>query len=118
MKPLISLLALGALLVAPAVLSAKITRTVDKTFTVQPGGNFKAVTQGGDITIRTADTPEVRIHVKQVIHASSEKEADEILEKLSLTMEQAGNDVTAEAKYDSRPMGFHFGNWPPVNVSF
>ena len=118
MKPLISLFALGVLLAAPAVLSAKITRTVDKTFTVQSGGNFKALTQGGDITIRTADTPEVRIHVKQVVRASSEKEADEILEKLSLTMEQTGNDVFAEAKYESRPMGFHFGNWPPVSVSF
>jgi DUF4097 and DUF4098 domain-containing protein YvlB len=118
MKSLLSLLTLGALLAAPAVLSAKITRTVDKTFTVQPGGNLKAVTQGGDITIQTADTPEVRIHVKQVIRASSEKEADEILEKLSLTMEQTGNDVTAEAKYESRPMGFHFGSWPPVSVSF
>jgi DUF4097 and DUF4098 domain-containing protein YvlB len=118
MKPLLSLLTLGALLALPVAVSAKITRTVDKTFTVQPGGNFKAVTQGGDITIRTADTAEVRIHVKQVINASGEKEADEILEKLDLTMEQSGNDVTAEAKYDSRPMGFHFGSWPPVSVSF
>src|SRR5258708_2119507 len=75
MKSLLSILTLGALLAAPAVLSAKITRTVDKTFTVQPGGNLKAVTQGGDITIRTADTPEVRIHVKQVIHASFSLEA-------------------------------------------
>jgi len=118
MKSLVSLLTLGALLASPAVLSAKITRTVDKAFTVQPGGSFKATTQGGDITIRTADTPEVRIHVKQVIQASTEREADEILQKLSLTLEQSGNDVTAEAKYESRPMGFHFGNWPPVSVSF
>ena len=118
MKPLLSLLTLGALLALPVAVSAKITRTVDKTFTVQPGGSFKAITQGGDITIRTAETPEVRIHVKQVISASNEKEADQILEKLSLTMEQSGNDVTAEAKYESRPMGFHWGNWPPVSVSF
>ncbi len=118
MKSLLSLLTLGALLASPAVLSAKITRTVEKTFTVQPGGNFKAATQGGDITIRTADVSEVRITAKQVIRASNEQEADEILAKLTLTMEQSGNDVTAEAKYEKRPGGSWFGSWPPVNVSF
>jgi len=118
MKSLLPLLALGALLASPAVLSAKITRTVDKTFTVQPGGNFKAATQGGDITIRTADISEVRVTAKQVIRASTEQEADEILEKLTLTLEQTGNDVLAEAKYEKRRGGSWFGNWPPVNVSF
>jgi hypothetical protein len=118
MKSIVSLLALGALLASPAILSAKITRTVEKTFTVQPGGNFKAATQGGDITIRTADVTEVRIVAKQVMKASSEEEADEILAKLTLTLEQTGNDVLAEAKYEKRTSGSWFGNWPPVNVSF
>lgn len=118
MKYLIPLLSLGALLASPAVLSAKITRTVEKTFTVQPGGNFKAATQGGDIIIKTADANEVRITARQVIRASSEKEADEILQDLTLTFEQNGNDVVAEAKYEKGRVGFHWGNWPPVQVSF
>lgn len=118
MKSLITLLTLGALLASPAVLQAKITRLVEKTFTVQPGGNLKASTQGGDIIIKTADTPEVRITAKQVIRASSEAEADEILADLTLTLEQNGNDVVAEAKYEKGRGGFHFGNWPPVSVSF
>ena len=118
MKFLIPLLAAGALLAAPAMLQAKIIRTVEKTFTVQPGGNFKASTQGGDIVIRTADVSEVRITAKETIDTSSEKEADQLLEKLSLTFEQQGNDVTAEAKYEKRGAGFHFGNWPPVQVTF
>jgi DUF4097 and DUF4098 domain-containing protein YvlB len=118
MKSLIPLLTLGALLASPAVLQAKITRTVEKTFTVQPGGNLKASTQGGDITIKTADTPEVRITAKEVIHASTDKEADELLEDLTLTFEQNGNDIVAEAKYEKGRVGFHFGNWPPVQVSF
>ena len=118
MKSLLRLLPLGALLALPLLLSAKITRTVDKTFTVQPGGNFKAMTQGGDITIKTADTREIRLTARQVIRASTDKEADEILEKLNLTFEQQGNDVTAEAKYQKQPGGFHWGSWPPVSVSF
>ncbi len=118
MKSLIPLLTLGALLASPASLSAKITRTVEKTFAVQPGGNLKASTQGGDITIKTADVNEVHITAKQVIRASTDKEADEILEDLALTFEQSGNDVTAEAKYEKSGIGMHWGSWPPVQVSF
>ncbi len=118
MKSLTRLLMLGVALAAPLALSAKITRTVEKTFAVQAGGNLKAATQGGDITIQTSDSPEVRILVKQEIRASTEQEADGILEKLTLKLEQAGNDVTAEAKYEKRGPGSWFGNWPPVTVSF
>src|SRR6478736_5789805 len=118
MKALPRLFLFAAVLAAPLALSAKITRTVEKTFAVQPGGNFKAATQGGDITIETSDRPEVHITVKQVIHASTEQEADEILSKLTLTLVQAGNDVTADAKYEKRGAGTWFGNWPPVSVSF
>ncbi len=118
MKSLLSLLTLGVLLASPVALPAKIIRTVEKTFTVQPGGNFKAATQGGDITIKTADTNEIRVTARQVIRASTDKEADEILEKLSLTFDQQGNDVTAEAKYEKQFGGFHWGSWPPVRVSF
>jgi hypothetical protein len=118
MKHLLPFLACSALLAAPATLSAKITRIVEKTFAVQPGGNFKAATQGGNITIQTADVPEIRIRAKQVIRATTEREADEILGKLALTFEQSGNDVTAEARYEKRGAGSWFGSWPPVNVSF
>ena len=118
MKTLPRLFLLLAAFAAPLALSAKITRTVEKTFTVQPGGNFKAQTQGGDITIETSDQPEVHITVKQVVRANTEAEADEILAKLTLTLEQTGNDVLAEAKYEKRSAGTWFGSWPPVSVSF
>lgn len=118
MKILFPLFAIGALLLGANVAEAKITRTVEKTFTVQPGGHLQATTQGGDITIRTADAPEVHVRVVQVIRASTEEEADELLEKFSLRLDQAGNDVTAEAKYERRNPGSWFGNWPPVSASF
>lgn len=120
MKTFATFLAAAALLAAPSALSAKtrVTRTVEKTFSVQPGGTFKAATQGGDITIRTADVQEVRITAKKVFRTSDEQEADEVETKLTLSMEQAGNDVTAEAKYEKRPGGSWFSSWPPVSVSF
>ncbi len=118
MKILVPLLAIGAFFVTPGLLEAKIVRTVEKTFVVKPGGNLKAVTQGGDITIRTSSSPQVHVVATQTIRASSEAEADEILAKLTLTVEQAGNDVVAESKYEKRRSGSWFGNWPPVSVSF
>lgn len=118
MKYLIPFLAFGVFLISPGLLEAKLTRTVEKTFAVQSGGNLQATTQGGDITIRTADSGEVRVLVKQVIRADTEQEADEILSKLTLRLEQTGNDVVAEAKYEKRGPGKWFGNWPPVTVSF
>ena len=71
MKTLPRLLLLAVALATPLALSAKITRTVEKTFTVQSGGNFKASTQGGDIIVHTADVSEVRITAKQTVRASS-----------------------------------------------
>jgi hypothetical protein len=118
MKLLLSFFSVGLLLASPSFLEAKITRTVEKTFSVESGGKLMAVTQGGDITIRTADTQQVHVLVKQVIRTSTEQEADAILKKLTLTLEQAGNDVIAESKYEPRGPGKWFGSWPPVSVSF
>jgi hypothetical protein len=117
MKSLVSLLTLGVLLASPAVLSAKITRTVEKNFTVQPGGNLKVRTSGGEIKVLTGPGDTVKVTATERIHADSEARADELLQDLELTIEQSGNDITAIAKYE-RSGGWHFGNWPPVNVSF
>lgn len=96
---------------------AKITRTVEKTFAVQPGGKLIAETKGGNITVKTDDANEVRIVVTQVIDAKSEEAANKALEKLSLSLEQKGNDVSAIATYEKR-IGNGWGNWPPVQVSY
>lgn len=117
MKSIVSLLTLGVLLASPVMLSAKITRTVEKSFTVQPGGNLKVRTAGGDIKVLTGTGDEVKVTATERIHTDSEAKADELLRDLELTIEQEGNNITAIAKYD-RQGGWHVGNWPPVNVSF
>jgi hypothetical protein len=117
MKSIVPLLTLGVLLAGPAMLQAKITRTVEKSFTVQPGGNLKVKTSGGDIKVLTGTGNEVKVTATERIHADTDANADELLKDLELTIEQQGNDVSAIAKYD-RQGGWHVGNWPPVNVSF
>jgi hypothetical protein len=60
----------------------------------------------------------VSVTARERIRASTEAEADDVLNNLDLVIEQAGSDITATARYDSRPLGWHFGEWPPVQVDF
>jgi hypothetical protein len=75
-------------------------------------------TSGGAIRVVPGGDSAVRVKAKQRIKANSEAEADELLKKLELTLEQQGNDVRLVAQYERRTGGFHFGSWPPVQVDF
>ena len=97
---------------------AKIERVVEKTFTVQPGGTLRIETQGGNIHVQPSSDSVVKVIAKEKINANTEAEADEILSKLTLTIEQSGNEVSASSKYEQRPSGFRFKSWPPVQVDF
>ena len=118
--PLFILIGFGWLFAAPLVLDAKIERTVDKTFTVQPGGTLRIDTNGGGIKVEAGADNAVAIHVKQHITASTGAEADALLKNLTLTFEQQGNDVSAVAKYEGERTGswLHWGSWPPVQCEF
>src|SRR5258707_536134 len=98
---------LGAF-VSPA--HAKIERVVEKTFTVSAAGTLHVETRGGNIKVTPSSESTVKITARQRIRADTDAEADEILKKLTLTLEQSGNDVAASAKYESQPSGFHFSN--------
>ncbi len=112
------LLAVGLLAALVSTAQAKIERVVEKTFTVQPGGTLRVDTQGGEIRVAASADNVVKVTARQKIRANSDSEADELLKKLELTIDQNGNDVIATAKYERKAAGFSFGSWPPVNVDF
>ena len=118
MKTRIFFLAAGLVAFDPLSAFAKIERVVEKTFTVQPGGTLKVETSGGGIAVESGAGDTVKVVAKEVIRADNDAEADALLKDLTLTIEQQGNDVVAKAKYASTPLDFHFGSWPPVQVSF
>jgi uncharacterized protein involved in outer membrane biogenesis len=112
------ILAAGLLAVLPLSAQAKIERTVEKSFAVQPGSNLRVSTQGGHITLTAGGGDTIRITARQKIRAENEAEADKILEKLDLAMTQTGDEVVATARYEQRQSGWKFGGWPPVQVDF
>ena len=101
-----------------SIAHAAIERVVEKTFPVTGAGSVYVETSGGGIRVVPSDESVVRVKAKQRIRAGSEAEADDLLKKLELTLEQQGNDVRAVAKYEPRALGFSFGSWPPVQVDF
>ena len=98
------------------VAQARIDRTVEKSFPVSGAGTLHVETQGGEIRVSPSNDSVVRVTAKQRIRANTDAEADAILKKLELTMEQNGNDVRVISKYERQPSGFRMGSWPPVNV--
>ena len=105
-----------ALALAAIPAKATIDRVVEKSFSVQPGGALTVKTNGGSIRVESADVSTVKVVAHERIRASSDAEADEALKKLTLTIEQSGNDVSAVAEYE-KAFGIHW-NWPPVSVDF
>jgi hypothetical protein len=118
MKILTTVIAAGLLAFASVSASAKIERTIEESFTVQPGSKLRVSTQGGHITLKPGAGDTVTIIARQTIRANSEAEADQLLEKLDLSLTQSGNEVVATSKYESRKSGWNFGSWPPVRVDF
>jgi hypothetical protein len=112
------LLAAAAILAAAtAFASAKIDRVVEKSFLVNPGVNLRVATSGGEIRVEPSAGNTVHVTATEHIRASSEADADLILQKLDLVIEQHGNDVVASATFKDDG-NFHFGSWPPVEVDF
>lgn len=113
MKPHLLFLAVGLFGFLPFPAHARIERVVEKTFTVQPGGRLAVETSGGSIRVQSSNGDQVTVVAKQRIKASSDAEADELLEDLTLTLEQDAEGVMAKAKYEKRSWGSQ-----PVQVDF
>ena len=107
------LFAAAALSVASLSAQARIDRTVEKVFTVSPDGSLHVSTQGGyvHLTVATGDKATVTAHER--IRADSEAEADELLSKYTLTIEQNGSDISAISEHEH---GLSW-NWGPAPVT-
>ncbi len=108
-----SFLSAGMLAALAVTAHAKIERVIEKTFEVQPGGLVRVETSGGNIKVDPQAGNTVKVVARQRIRASSERQADELLEKLELTIEQNSTGVFARAKMNRSGWGNN-----PVQVNF
>lgn len=110
------LLAAALLFASPLAAHAGIERVVERVFPATSPGRLEVETHGGSIRVVSTQDATVRVTARQRIKARTEAEADDLLTKLELTLEQNGNDVRLAAKYPRRPLDFGWGSWPPVQV--
>jgi DUF4097 and DUF4098 domain-containing protein YvlB len=97
----------GVLAALAATASAKIERTVEKSFQVQPGVHVTVSTFGGEIRVDPSSEGVVKVVAKEHIRASDDAEADEVMKKVDFSIEQHGSEVVATAESHE---GFHWGS--------
>lgn len=118
MKTTTFLFTASLLAALPLSAHAKIERVIEKSFNVSPGGHLTVSTRGGNVRVDPGTGDVVKVVAKERFRADSEKEADEIANKLTLQIEQSGADVSALAKYEGE-RGFSWsGSRSLVEVDF
>jgi hypothetical protein len=95
MKPT-AFLAASALLALVALATpaqAQIERRLERTFTVAAGHTVDVEISGGSISTSTGTGNQVQVTLKQVIHADSERDADDLLKDYDIHATQSGDRI-------------------------
>lgn len=109
LKPALVLFVILTLgLAGPA--AGEIRDTINKSFSVEPGGTLNIDTHRGSIEVvaKTSDTVDVEI-IREV-KTSSEEEAQKVLDKFPITFDQRGSDVYITAKSEDRGLSEIWNN--------
>jgi type V secretory pathway adhesin AidA len=75
-----------------------LERRTDRSFTVAPGSLVNVAISGGPITVETGPAGQVRIQLLEEVHAQSDRDADDILKDVEVTLEQRRDEVQLTAK--------------------
>ncbi len=86
-------------LLTAVVASAAIEETINKTYTVRPGGQLTVDTNRGSIQVEGRRGDQVDIEVLQNVRTSNQRRARDILGDFQVRFNQEGNDVSIYAEY-------------------
>ena len=101
LKPvLIILVILSFSLLATA--AGDIEDTINKSFTVEPGGTLNIDTHRGSIEIVAKTGNSVDVKIIREVKTSNKEEAQKVLDKFPIEFDQRGNDVFITAESDER----------------
>jgi hypothetical protein len=102
-KPYLGLVILAAvMLMFTGAAFADIQDTIDRSFSVRPGGTLKVDTKRGSIEVEGHRGSTVEVKVIREVKTSDKEKAREILEKFPVEFDQSGDDVTITATYEER----------------
>ena len=90
----------------PATGSADLRETIERSFTVSPGGWLHLETDKGSIEVRTSPDPRVDVQVDLHADTSGDRKARKILDKFNVDIAQVENGIRIEARFDSEGSGF------------
>jgi DUF4097 and DUF4098 domain-containing protein YvlB len=93
-----------ALLLLTAGTAHAADRTLDRVFTVSPGGSLVVNADGASVNVSSTDTDKVSVHMRV---SSSEKD----LADMTLDATQNGNEVTATLRRPKSGGWFNLGSW-------
>ena len=91
-----------ALLLAGCNMRAKYQRTVQLSAPMSPGSTFTAQTHNGSITTNGADVADCNMVATITARAATEEEAQELAEKVEISLEPSGDTLTAKIKRPTR----------------
>ncbi len=101
MKTFLSVLSLAVLTVAGVQASGNGGEdTIKKTFKVRPGGTLFLDVDRGNVTIETSSNSEVHVVMERDFRGISEARTKALLENHEWAIEQDGDDVVVESRYD------------------
>jgi hypothetical protein len=86
--------------------SADIRETIERSFTVTPGGWLHLETDKGAIEVRTSPEPKVDVLVDLRADTASERKARDILEAFRVDIAQLEHQIRIEARFDSDHSSF------------
>ena len=95
-----------AMVLVAAAGRADLRETIEKSFTVTPGGWLDLETDKGSIEVRTSFDPRVDVQVDLHADTSSDKKARKILDKFIVDIAQVENGIRIEARFDSEDSSF------------
>ncbi|MCC5023893.1 MAG: hypothetical protein J6386_14405 [Candidatus Synoicihabitans palmerolidicus] len=94
------------LLLVPAVLSAKTTRKVEKSFSISSGASIEVDISGGSIEVEIEDGDKTEITLIQTFHTHSEEEIDEIVKRHDIILIKQGEDIIVAVKRRKKTSGW------------
>lgn len=92
----------GCISIGGCLMQAKYERTVQLSAPLSPSSAFEAQTHNGSITIKGADVADCNMTATIVARAATDEEAQELAEKVNVTLVPSGNRITTKIEKPTR----------------